>query len=390
MKNLFFPLLFLSLFFFAKEAGEYSLNLERSPARVVDCLELAQNFLGEARPRLAIPKNSLLGKYPSLVDELDKLEFVPFSLPDFYNSFLKKNKRAPTLREAMEAMYVERRELISKYDEVIADVEALQSPDLESFIGELKFSKDKLNKFKDLDHYDDELVTAFNDGKSKFSSIDEPIVLKNGAVEQRFLTYIKERSREGNFNGEMGELTGYAASKDKPVKKGLKFETRSLKDPIPYQVTIDTASTNLETTLAKKTDKQLITLVNKYGEGILRNAKSYLDNLGERPLDRDILIGKIIVMIRTKEIDLVFQKTNGKYIWAEVKTYKKPITMETLNGGGYKLKPMSDQLLEHKALRDLLGFTETVDLRFISPTSKVEPDAKAYIESLGYDVISAK
>ena len=311
MKNLFFPLLFLSLFFFAKEAGEYSLNLERSPARVVDCLELAQNFLGEARPRLAIPKNSLLGKYPSLVDELDKLEFVPFSLPDFYNSFLKKNKRAPTLREAMEAMYVERRELISKYDEVIADVEALQSPDLESFIGELKFSKDKLNKFKDLDHYDDELVTAFNDGKSKFSSIDEPIVLKNGAVEQRFLTYIKERSREGNFNGEMGELTGYAASKDKPVKKGLKFETRSLKDPIPYQVTIDTAITNLETTLAKKTDKQLITLVNKYGEGILRNAKSYLDNLGERPLDRDILIGKIIVMIRTKEIDLVFQKTNG-------------------------------------------------------------------------------
>lgn len=389
-KFLIFSFLFLSLFFFSRNTEGPSHFQDRGPAGAVDCAEIAKAFFTETRPRLAIPKTSLFGKYPMLIDELDKLEFVPFQVNEFANDFIKKNNRAPTLREAMEAMYEERRVIISKYDEVIADVEAMKDPELAGFIYELKFSKDKLNKFKDLDHYDDELISAYNDGKAKFSSIDVPIAIKNGVIETKFQTYVKERMREGNFNGELGELTAYGASKDKPVRKGLKFETRSLSNPIPYQVVIDGAIKKLEDSLAQKSDKELIKLVNTYGEGILRAAKSYLDNLGERPIDRDILIGKIITMIRTKEIDLVFEKSNGKIVWAEVKTYKKPITMDTLNGDGYKAKPMADQLLEHKALRDLLGFKNDVDLRFISPTSQITPDAKAYIESLGYEVIGAK
>lgn len=391
-KILFFvPFLLLTFFFYSKSTVDTSPQVSRAPAARanVDCLQLAQSFFGESKARLAIPKNSLLAKYPLLKEELDKLEFVPFQLNEFTSAYIKKYNRAPTLREAMEAMYEERKQMISRYDEVIADVEAMQNPELADFVYELKFSKDKLNKFKDLDHYDDELVSSYNDGKAKFSSIDVPITLKNGVIETKFQTYIKERMREGNFNGEWGELTAYSASKDRPVRKGLKFETRSLSNPIPYQLVIDGAIKKLEVSLAQKTDQQLTKLVNTYGEGILRAAKSYLDNLGERPLDRDILIGKIITMIRTKEIDLVFEKTNGKIVWAEVKTYKKPITMDTLNGGGYKLKPMADQLLEHKALRDLLGFKNDVELRFISPTSQIEPDAKAYIESLGYEVIGA-
>lgn len=73
-----------------------------------------------------------------------------------------------------------------------------------------------------------------------------------------------------------------------------------------------------------------------------------------------------------------------------MKTYKKPITLDTLNGDGYKAKPMGEQLLEHKALRDLLGLQSTVELRFISPTSRITPEAKAYIEGLGYEVLGAK
>jgi len=364
----------------------------RAPAaaKSLDCTQLVQSFVSTAKPKLPVAKNSLFGKYPELLAEIDKLEFIPFQLNEYTSSFIKKHNRAPTLREAMEAMYDERRLMISKYDEVIADVESLNNPELSEFIYELKFSREKLNKFKDLDHYDDELISSYNDGKAKFSSIDVPIAIKGGAVETRFNTYVKERMREGNFNGELGELIGYGASKDKPIRKGVKFETRSLSHPIPYQLTIDTAIKTLEENLKQKSDKELLKLVSTYGDGILRAARSYLDNLGERPVDRDILIGKIITMIRTKEIDLVFQKANGKIVWAEVKTYKKPITMETLNGGGYKAKPMAEQLLEHKALRDLLGFKKEVELRFISPTSVIEPDAKAYIESLGYEVISAQ
>lgn len=363
----------------------------REPASAsLDCAQLAESLFISSKPKLALPKNSLFAKFPILTEELEKLEFVPFQLNDFNSQFIKKYNRAPTLREAMESMYSERRDLIGRYDEVIADVEAIQNPALSNFILELKFSRDKLNKFKDLDHYDDELVSSFNDGKAKFSSIDIPITMKNNVIETKFNTYIKERSREGNFNGELGELMAYGASKDRPVRKGLKFETRQLTNPIPYQIVIDEAIKKLESSLSKKSDQQIVKLVNSYGEGILRSAKSYLENLGERPMDRDILIGKIITMIRTKEIDLVFEKPNGMIVWAEVKAYKKPITMETLNGGGYKAKPMAEQLLEHRALRDLLGFKDQVELRFISPTSTIDPDAKKYIESLGYEVIGAK
>jgi hypothetical protein len=387
----FFLILFASNFFFPKSVVEFNFEQGRAPAAAtIDCVQLVGNILAESRPKLTFPKNSLFARFPVLLEELQKLEFTPFQLNSFTTEYLKKYNRAPTLREAMEAMYAERRDLIGRYDEVIADVEALQNPALVNFIEELKFSKDKLNKFKDLDHYDDELVSSFNDGKSKFSSIDIPITMKNNVIETKFNTYIKERSREGNFNGELGELTAYGASKDKPIRKGLKFETRQLTNPIPYQLVIDEAIKKLEKSLSKKSDQQIIKLVNSYGEGILRNAKSYLDNLGERPIDRDILIGKIITMIRTKEIDLVFEKPNGTIVWAEVKAYKKPITMDILNGGGYKAKPMAEQLLEHKALRDLLGFKDQVELRFISPTSAIAPDAKAYIESLGYEVIGAR
>jgi len=387
-----FPILLIALAYY-KTLGlgpGHATFREPAATKSLDCSQIIQSFIAESKPKLPIAKNSLFAKYPELSAELEKLEFIPFQLNEFTSSFIKKQNRAPTLREAMEAMYDERRVMISKYDEVIADVEGLNNPELSEFVYELKFSREKLNKFKDLDHYDDELISSYNDGKAKFSSIDVPIVVKNGVVETRFNTYVKERMREGNFNGELGELIGYGASKDKPIRKGVKFETRSLSNPIPYQLVIDGAIKKLEESLAQKTDKELIKLVNTYGEGILRAAKSYLDNLGERPMDRDILIGKIITMIRTKEIDLVFQKTNGKIVWAEVKTYKKSITMETLNGGGYKAKPMAEQLLEHKALRDLLGFKKEVELRFISPTSIIEPDAKNYIESLGYEVISAQ
>lgn len=366
----------------------------RTPAAVSsaggDCKELVSALMADSKPRLPVAKNSLFGKYSVLTEEMAKLEFVPFQLNEFTAGFIKKNHRAPTLREAMEAMYDERRVMIEKYDEVIADVEAMQNPEMKEFLYELKFSREKLNKFKDLDQYDDELTSSFNDGKAKFSSIDVPIVMKNGVVETKFNTYIKERMREGNFNGEMGELMAYGASKDRPIRKGMKFETRSVRNPSPYQITIDNAIKKLEESLVAKSDQELIKLVETYGDGILRGAKSYLENLGERPMDRDILIGKIITMVRTKEIDLVFERADGKIVWAEVKTYKKPITMETLNGGGYKAKPMADQLLEHKALRDLLGFKKDVVLRFISPTSPIEPEAKAYIESLGYEVIGAR
>lgn len=386
-----FPLLLLSLFVFTNSVTPDYVAIEsRTPAATVDCIQVAQAFLNEQKPRLAIAKNSLFAKYPALIEEMDKLEFIPLNLNNFHSDFYKGNQRAPNLREALEYIYSLRKEMISNYDEVIADLQAMRDPALGPFINELIFSRNKLNKFKDIDHYQDELENAFSAGKTKLTSLDGPIAIKSNGIESRYLNYLKERSREGNFNGEWGELSAYAASKDKALNKGLKFETRQLNDPTPYQQIIADAVNNLEESLGKKTDKQLITLVNTYGEGILRNAKMYLNGLDGAPLDRSVLIAKIISMIRTKEIDLICEKNNGRIVWGEVKAYKKPITVDTLNGEGYKLKPMIEQLKEHKALRDILGFKTSVDLRFIAPTSEITPDARAMIEALGYEVIGAK
>ncbi len=390
-KSVFLPLLLLAIFFFTPASVEVFHDQVRLPAAVPrDCAQLVESFLKDERPRLTFPRGSLFAKFPAVAEEMDKLEFTPLKLEEFYDEFFKQYKRAPTLKEALEYIYVLRKEIISSYDEVIRDVEGMQNPNLKPFIDELIFSRDKLDKFKDLDLYESELAASHEAGKSKLASLDEPIVKKNNTIDSRYLNYLKDRSREGNFNGEMGELLALGASKDKTIKKGLKFETRQLTDPIPYQVVITKAMAKFEASLAKKTDQQLIKLVRTYGDGILRAARIYLESMGEDSFDRDVLISKIITMIRTKEIDLVFEKSDGRIVWGEVKAYKKPISLEILNGGGYKAKPMVDQLMEHKALRDILGFKDSVDLRFISPTSKITPEAKRLIESLGYEVIGAK
>jgi hypothetical protein len=388
MKNL---ILLSILLLFTNSFVEVHVDRSRFPAAIsVDCVELAKSFLGEQKARLAIPPNSLFAKYPVLSQEMEKLEFTPLQLDEFYNDFLKRNRKAPTLRDGMEYIYVLRKEIISSYDEVIAEVKAMQEPALDTFLDELSFSRNKLNKFKDFDLYEDEIENAHNAEKTKLTSLDDPIVMKNNIIETRYSNYLKERSREGIFHGELGELVAFGTSKDKSIKKGLKFETRKLLVPTHYQLVIADAIEKLEADLAKKTNKQLITFVNSYGEGLLRNAHDYLVNLKDAPLDKVVIISKIITMIRTKEIDLIFEKADGRMVWAEVKTYKKPISVETLNGGGYKAKPMIDQLIEHKALRDILGFKDSVDLRFISPTSKITPEAKTMIEGLGYEVIGAK
>lgn len=93
-----------------------------------------------------------------------------------------------------------------------------------------------------------------------------------------------------------------------------------------------------------------------------------------------------MAMVTSKEIDLVSITNQRKVVWAEVKAYGQTITVEVLEGRGAK-KSILDQLLEHKALRDLLGLESSVELRFLTPLAGIEEQARYMIEEIGYQVL---
>lgn len=359
-----------------------------------DCHELVGLFFNKNSPSLEIPAASILGKNPDILTKIEatKLSSIDYYL--FHEDFVAINKKSPTLRDAL--LYIERIKKITvgNYDTLLDALKKLpdaNSEEIKNFTSEVSKARNKVAKNKEIKQFEQELIASYEHGKSTIPNIDTIIPLDNGnpLIDENFWQYLKVAETLTAFQGEYGELMAMGASKEKVLRRGLKFRVDDpFKSPAPERL-VGERIILLETKVQKMSDAELLAFINPHRDGLFRMAYATAleDNLSMK--NRTLVVSNIFDMIRSKEIDLITEDAAGKMAWGEVKAYTKPISLKVISGHG-KSKTVADQLVEHKALRDVLGLETVVKLRFISPLSIVEDDARKLIESIGYEVVSAR
>lgn len=357
-----------------------------------NCFDLIQRFVDTPDARVSLPTESLVQKHAEIADLLDKMSPPKIDFPAYIKQFQVQNQRTPTLREAIEFVYSERRDLHNAYDEMLGFLsDSAQEAELR-FKTEVETSRAKLSKFRDFDSLEDEVAENFASGKSSVQSIDTPIpVREEGGVslfDEDYYRFLKDKTGLSNYTGEIGELLAYAQSPDYILKRGLRFDG-TLEQATGYEKEIAERVELLRSNLNQRSLLELKEIIANYTTergGFLRHAAEFVQSKDGEEVANQEVVEKIMAMVTSKEIDLVSITNQRKVVWAEVKAYGQTITVEVLEGRGAK-KSILDQLLEHKALRDLLGLESSVELRFLTPLAGIEEQARYMIEEIGYQVL---
>jgi peptide deformylase len=358
-----------------------------------NCDKLVALFFNVSRATLEIPTNSFLGKNTQFVQKMESIRLSSIDYSKYYQDFFSMNKRPPTLRDALTYIDTIKNKTIENYTLIIYDLERLpdfQSPDVQLFYKEVLKAKTKVSKNKTIEQFGAELIASYEKGKTTIPNIDAKITVddETGAlIDDAYFQYLKVVDTLTAFQGEYGELMAMATSKDKVIIRGLKFNNSGSSNALADRQIAEKVVI-LENRVKKMTNEEVIEFINPHKEGLFREAYAELEHGNFSMENRNLVINKIFRMIRDKEIDLVTEDSNGKVTWAEVKAYNKPVTMNLINHGSGK--SILDQLIEHKALRDVLGLESSVKLRFVSSISIVDEEAKQAIRNVGYEIISAK
>ncbi len=359
------------------------------------CNELVKGFFKASVPRLEVKSGSLFDFDKSLVQRVEELMMQEIDLSAFYKKFETDNHRAPTLREGLQFIIDRKNSVLGKYEALISDLGKRNSQDhmnLTMLMGELKKSKEKLSHFKGVDQINHELKNSFANEKTAIRDLDDIMELSpNGhfmLIEDHY-TFLKNKITLGNFQGEFGEIMALSSANEKILARGLTFKADG-GNVKSYSREISILVDKLESDLAKKSEAELVSIVKKHGKGLLRHAQEYIDENAHAAPSKEMMIQKIMGMVRSKEIDVIFIDSKGKYVWSEVKAYGQVISKDVLTPSNHPgKKNIYDQLIEHQAMAELLGLTN-VRFRFISPMSAVDDEAFKMISGLGYEVVFAK
>lgn len=356
------------------------------------CDELVALFFNKNPATLEIPADSILGKNKQFVESMNSIRLTSIDYNSYYQDFFALNKRPPTLRDALTYIHNIKLKTVNSYDALISELQKLpnkNSPEIELFTNEVIKAKNKVNKNKSIEQYNSELIASYEKGKSQFPNLDAVITVDEATgtqIDEAFYQYLKVVDTLTAFQGEYGELMAMATSKEKVLMRGMRFDKGGPSNPLSERQ-ISQKVNELEKKVSKMTDQEIIDLINPHKEGLLREAYKFLEESHFSMKERKVVISKIFNMIRSKEIDLITEDGMGRITWAEVKAYNKPVTLKLLGHGD---KSILDQLIEHKALRDVLGLEQTVKLRFVSSISVVDEEAAEAIKKIGYEIISAK
>ena len=363
------------------------------PLQAADnCFDLVNSFLESDQARVAIPEGSIVEQTPAVLPLMERMIPENPDFPKFIFEFQQLNQRTPTLRETIEYVYEGRRELHQAYDELAELLTNLNHPHQQDFLREIEQTRNKLAKFKNLDSLEDEVHANFTEGKSTVESLDIPIPIRdeNGQTffDEDYYRFLKDRTGLSNYSGEIGELLVYAKTPERILAKGLRFDMNEGQVLDAYQTEIMQRVSLLRENLQTKNLDQLKAIINQYTTprgGFLRHAQEFIDENEAAEVNPADVVDKIMNMVTSKEIDLVSVSAENKIVWTEVKAYGQQLSAQSIAGNGPK-KSIIDQLQEHKALRDILGLEHQVDLRFSSPLSGMDNEAKEMVESLGFKV----
>lgn len=365
---------------------------ERSVASE-NCAEIVALFFNAAPATLEVPANSILGQNAKLVQRMESIRLSTIDYSKYYQDFFAINKRPPTLRDALTYIHTIKNNTIANYDALMRDLEQLsnfKSSEIQLFYKEVSKAKNKVSKNKSIEQYGAELIASYEKGKTSIKNLDEVITVDDETgtmMDDVYFQYLKVVDTLTTFQGEYGELMAMATSKEKVIIRGLKFDNGGVDNALADRQISDKVKA-LQLRVGKMSNEELIEFINPHKEGLLREAYAFLEQEHFSLQQRDIVVDKIFRMIKSKEIDLVTEDAAGNVTWAEVKAYNKPVSLRLLTHGSGK--SILDQLIEHKALRDVLGLESTVKLRFISSLSIIDKEATEAIKKAGYEVISAK
>ena len=341
----------------------------------------------------SVSSTSLIEKFPELKDGIETLKPEQLDLLGFIENFSELNKRAPSIRETLDYAYENRRNLHQAYDDLLSQLKTFEDEAAVRFSKEVETSRLKLSHFYDLDKLSAEVKSDFEKGKTKISSLDEPIPteVRGNKVffDEQYYQFLLSRTSLGLYSGEYGELKAFISTPDWNLKRGLRFDQKTLEITDEYQNLIMDRVNTFEQTLNRKSAIEVKALLEKYnpesGTGLLRQAREYLERTDPAQFNIEMLKEKILQAVKSKEIDLVGLSAENKVIWSEVKAFHKSITLESLHKRSGN-KSLYEQLVEHKVVRDILGLTELVELRLLSTMSHVEEDAIRELAKIGYKV----
>lgn len=351
------------------------------------CNEIIKSFFGPRIKRLVPQPNSILANHPQLIDQIESLSMPNLDYARFYDDFVKAYKRNPTLKDGIKFVYDERKLVLEGYDWFIREIDSLNEPKLTKLKEELKSSQVKLNKFKSIREFELDVLGLNNLGHSAEKLLEEDFIVRDGfIVSDIHYSLLNDRTGLRNFNGEFGELYAMATSGNSIISRGMMFRQTGNQPKGGYEKLILNATENFRKNMESKSLPEIKKIVKKHGTGIFRKANEYLKTTPSHKISKQVLVKIMVDMVKSKEIDLVSAR-GGKIYWAEVKAYRKPISVKLLTDSSKK--SIYDQLVEHKALRDLLGLRKKVELVFISPISEITPEAKRLLHELGYIPLSA-
>lgn len=357
-----------------------------------NCFDLVNSFLDSDQARVVVPEGSIVDQSPEVLPLMERMIPPAIDFPKFILDFQQNNQRTPTLRETIEFVYESRRELHQAYDELTELLSNLNLSHHQNFIQEVEQTRNKLAKFKDLDSLEEEVLANFREGKSSVESLDVSIPIRdeNGQTffDEDYYRFLKDRTGLSNYSGEIGELLVYAKTPERILAKGLRFDMGDAQPLDVYQKEIVQRVSLLRENLLTKSLDELKAIINEYTTprgGFLRHAQEFIEENEATGINPADVVDKIMNMVTSKEIDLVSVSRDHKIVWTEVKAYNQKLTVQSISGEGSK-KTIVDQLQEHKALRDLLGLEHQVELRFSSPLSGIDDEAKQMVESLGFMV----
>lgn len=358
-----------------------------------NCAEIVALFFNAAPATLEIPANSVLGQSKNLIQRMESIRLSSIDYSKYYQDFFAINKRPPTLRDALTYIETIKNITIANYAALLRDLELLpnfKSPEIQLFYKEVSKAKTKVSKNKSIDQYGAELIASYEKGKTTIKNLDEVITVDEETgtlMDDVYFQYLKVVDTLTAFQGEYGELMAMATSKEKVIIRGLKFDNAGTSNALADRQIAEKVKA-LEVRVGKMTNDEVIDFINPHKDGLFREAYAFLEQEHFSMQQRSIVVDKIFRMIKSKEIDLVTEDKLGNVTWAEVKAYNKPVTLRLLTHGSGK--SILEQLVEHKALRDVLGLESTVKLRFISSISVIDQEAAEAIKKAGYEIISAK
>lgn len=359
-----------------------------SPGASRSCTELISDFLHPPTHRtLDVHPDSLMGQHPDLLREMRSLRVQEIDYIKLHQQFSQTHRRAPSVEDVLDHIFHYRQDVIDRYQVLLQRLESSEQIEVKNFAQQIAFTLKELRRHRSRE----DVIAQFHEykevGRLDFGEINHPIHLTDEELfPDDLFQFFRNNFNLASFHGEYGELITYSALEYRPLLRGLRFREDLQVSHSDYQSMIVQRVQRFEESLQQMSLDELTDFLSQYPGQLFRLAQDDIRQTPPHQIDHQSLIDRALEILKVKEIDLVFERPDGKIVWAEVKTSLKDFNLKKITTGRNSIE---NQLRLHREVINVLGLSDDVDLYFISPLSRINREAKDFLESEGIRYIYA-